>query len=164
YFQAHQIHQRKAHHSTPRERVTNPSIQWIRPVLIEAQNIRPRFHARQLPPQPRRTRPRQHHRQPREIGPAKPMRKQRKRQGTRRQKEHPYPYRPVRQPVNTRIPFPHLPFLGILHPSAVSHIRESRRASPHRQQTGQSSSKSGQPAPQPTPSSPHSRYTEDSRV
>jgi hypothetical protein len=71
--------------------------------------------------------PGQHHYQPRQVAPSKPMRKQPERQGSRRQKKYPDPYGPVRKPIKTSVPLPYLPRLGIFHLPAVLHAHESCR-------------------------------------
>ena len=89
----------KVTHRAPRKRVADASVQRVRPVFGEADDVGRRLDTRQLAEVPRNPGAGQHDAQPRGHAPVEAVREQVEGEGPGRKEERPDPDRPVVQPI-----------------------------------------------------------------
>ena len=128
--QREHIDGREGEQRAPCEGVTDASIQRIRPVLIEAQNVGARLDAGQLPAQAGHACAREHSHQPCEIGPSHTASEEAKGKRAGHKEEDPDPDGPVRQAIVRFVPFSNSPRVRVLHWTVVWHIRRVSQSGP----------------------------------
>ena len=131
--QARDVQQRERDDRAPCEGVADAAIKRVRLVLGEADDVRRRLYAGQLPGDARDAGANEHDAEPRRHAAVEAVREQIEGERPGRNEEGPDPDRPVIQAIADLVPFPDLPIGRPLHQARVPHLLVVRRRHEARQ-------------------------------